>query len=291
MKKYLGFLIAVSVIFLMTVVFTFRISQKLGDYKVKKEQVAESLGIENRMGNAWEWVPYFNPGESKMEEKAELEQKADIYYSSAARDGWIMMAAILSFLVFVGRVYKNSEEYYRIMGMAFLAASCSFLYLGLNSPFMEIEAYLDDFSVAMDLSFISPELGVEGRVYALYQNKSVLDLISFLFMGGNFFVALLILIFSIVFPVLKLLTSFIVFIAPKARYSKGAVLTIEKIGKWSMADVFVSSVFLAYFSFANMNVGVKTGATTLIGLYFFVAFVVFSIFSGYYLKRVVKRNT
>ena len=274
----------------MTVLFTFRISQKLGNYKVKKEQVAESLGIENRMGNAWEWVPYLNPGESKMEEKLELERKADIYYDSAAADGWVLMASIMLFLAIIGLVYKNSEEYNRIMGMAFIAASCSFLYLGLQSPFMEIEAYLDDFSVSMDFSFVEPELGVNGRVYALYQNKSVIDLIGFLYMGGNFFVAILILFFSIVFPVIKLLTSLIVFIAPKSKYSAGAVLTIEKIGKWSMADVFVSAVFLAYFSFANMNVGVKTGATTLIGLYFFVAFVVFSIFSGYYLKRVVKKH-
>ena len=190
MKKYLVFFIGVGVIFLMTLFYTFRISQKLGNYKAKKEQIAESLGIENRMGNAWEWIPYLNPSESKMEEKAELERKADIYYRSAAVDGWVLMASILFFLALMGLVYKNSEEYYRIMGMSFIAASCSFLYLGLQSPFMEIEAYIDDFSVAMDLSFAEPELGVNGRVYALYQNKSVIDLIGFLYMGGNFFVAM-----------------------------------------------------------------------------------------------------
>ena len=62
------------------------------------------------------------------------------------------------------------------------------------------------------------------------------------------------------------------------------------LGKWSMADVFISAMFLAVFSFTNMNEGVDTGSTTLIGMYFFLSFVILSIFSGFVLKKLVQKK-
>jgi Paraquat-inducible protein A len=292
MKKYLALIISSGILLAATFYFTVRITQKLNNYKSKKEEVAEILSIENRMGDAWEWVPvsFLNPGDEKMGKKLELEQKADLYYSSAANDGWMMVASVLGFLVFILIFYRKSQEYRRAMGIAFVISAVAFLYLGLNAPMMEIEAYIDDFGVSMDLSFAKPELGITGRVYALYQMKSVLGVIGFLYTGGNIPVAIIILIFSIVFPALKLFSSLVVFIWPGSKYSKNAILVVEKLGKWSMADVFVAAVFLAFFSFSNMSVGAETGSSALMGLYFFFTFVVFSIFSGYFLKRVVKTS-
>ena len=66
-----------------------------------------------------------------------------------------------------------------------------------------------------------------------------------------------------------------------------SISIINKLGKWSMADVFVSSIFLSVFSFSNMNSGVDTASKTLIGIYFFLAFVVLSIISGVFLKKIV----
>lgn len=292
MKKYISFIIVSGVLLVATLIFTVRITQKLKNYHSKKEQVAELLSIENRMGDAWEWIPvsFLNPGDEKMEQKSELEAKANLYYSSAVKEGWMMLATIASYLCLTLFLYRKSEEYQRAMGMAFIFSALAFLYLGLNAPLMEIEAYVDDFGISMDLSFAQPELGIEGRVYALYQMKSVLGVIGFLYTGGNIPVAIIILIFSIVFPMIKLVSSLVVFIWPGSKYSKNAILVIEKLGKWSMADVFVAAVFLAFFSFSNMSLGVETGSSALIGLYFFVAFVVFSIFSGYFLKRVVIKS-
>ncbi|MFT4600358.1 MAG: hypothetical protein ACI857_000532 [Arenicella sp.] len=292
MKKYISFIIVSGVLLVATLIFTVSITQKLKNYHSKKEQVAELLSIENRMGDAWEWIPvsFLNPGDEKMEQKSELEAKANLYYSSAVKEGWMMLATIASYLCLTLFLYRKSEEYQRAMGMAFIFSALAFLYLGLNAPLMEIEAYVDDFGISMDLSFAQPELGIEGRVYALYQMKSVLGVIGFLYTGGNIPVAIIILIFSIVFPMIKLVSSLVVFIWPGSKYSKNAILVIEKLGKWSMADVFVAAVFLAFFSFSNMSLGVETGSSALIGLYFFVAFVVFSIFSGYFLKRVVIKS-
>ncbi|MCB9222562.1 MAG: paraquat-inducible protein A [Crocinitomicaceae bacterium] len=288
MKKYTLLLVATLIVFATTVVLTFAITSKLNNYKVKKEEIVLLLDAEARLGNLWEWVPFFGPGDEIMENKRELEDKADLYYNSAVKNGVILFSIVVAYLILISLVYGKKEYRNQAIGLSFVMAAMCFLYLGLQSPFLEIQAFKDDVTATLPITDEFEFTGtVEGRVYFLYQNKSVLELIKLLYMGGNYFVAIIILIFSIVFPTVKLLTSSMVFFAPGSRYSKQAVTVIDKLGKWSMADVFVSSVFLAYFSFANMNVGVDTGASTLIGLYFFVAFVVFSIGSGRFLKNTV----
>ena len=173
------------------------------------------------------------------------------------------------------------------IGLSLVIASVCFLYLGLNEPFIEIEAFKDDVSVSGEVFGTEIGAGVEGRVYFFYQNKSVLKLIELLYNGGNFFVAIMIIIFSIVFPAIKLISSFIIFLSPNSNFSKNSTPIIDKIGKWSMADVFVAASWLSYFSFANTEMAIQTGSNTLIGLYFFTAFVIFSMVSGIYLKRTV----
>jgi hypothetical protein len=288
MKKFTLLLVCTLIVFCTTVVLTFTISSKLNNYKSKKEEVVTLLDAQARLGNLWEWVPYFGPGEEIREEKNRLEEKADLYYQSAINNGIALISVVVAYLVLVSLVYSKKPYKNQAIGLSFVVAAICFLYLGLQSPFLEIQAFKDDVTASIPITEDFEFTGkVEGRVYFLYQNKSVLELIKLLYMGGNYFVAVLILIFSVVFPVIKLLSSTMVFFNPGSRYSKQAVTMIDKLGKWSMADVFLSSVFLAYFSFANMNVGVDTGASTLIGLYFFVAFVVFSILSGRFLKNVV----
>jgi hypothetical protein len=187
-----------------------------------------------------------------------------------------------------------------------IIAALSFLYVGLSSPFLEIHAYNKDLTfkipLNVDLSGIDlPYLGnydlgnyeyqldqvFEGRTYYLYQNKSVLELITLLYTGGNYLIAIVLIVFSILFPLIKLISSLGVLIRPKTKQSRKTYDTIKSLGKWSMADVFVSAIFLGVFSFANIGEGIDTGATTLIGTYFYLLFVLFSIGSGKYLKKVI----
>ena len=287
MKKFLPFVISVCIIFALTVVFTIRITQKLHNYKNKKEEVVALLESDARLGNVWEWIPIFSPADSIMEEKLRLEEKADLYYNSAVKDGFILFGAVLLFVLINQLVYRKRLNYHQMNGLALTISGLCFLYLGLQSPFLELEAFKDDFTISAELADYGLSDTIEGRIYFFYQNHNVLELIKLLYTGGNMFVAILLLIFSVVFPAIKLITSVIVFLKPASNYAKNAVSVINKLGKWSMADVFVASIFLAYFSFSNSNFGIDTGATTLIGLYFFVAFVVFSIISGIYLKKTV----
>lgn len=289
MKKLTFLFVTMILVFVATSMFTLRITKNLNRYLEKKMEVAELLDTRNRMGDAWEWVPidFLNPADEKMEKKFELETAANRYYGKAEKEGWIMAGIVLGFILLNYVVYRNTDQKHQAYGLSLVFSALCFLYLGLNSPFLEIEAFMDDFALTADFGIGETELVIDGRVYALYQNKSVLELIKMLYLGGNIVVAILILFFSIIFPIVKLTSSIIVFLAPGAKYSQKAVAVIDKLGKWSMADVMVAAIFLAYFSFANMNVGVETGSSTLIGLHFFTAFVVFSIASGIFLKRTV----
>ena len=287
MKKFAGLFIGMTVVFIATAFFTYRISTKLSHYKEKKIEKVALLDAESRLGNAWEWVPFFNPADEIVEESNDLDRQAHSYYSSATKDGIYLLIIVVGFMIVINLIYKNPDIRSQAIGLSLVIASVSFLYLGLNAPFIELEAFKDDVSISAEIFGSEISHGIEGRIYFFYQNKSVLSLINLLYMGGNYFVAIAIIFFSIVFPIFKLISSFIIFLNPTSKYSKSAVALIDKLGKWSMADVFVAAAWLAYFSFANSEMGIDTGSSTLIGLYFFTTFVVFSIISGIYLKRTV----
>ena len=288
MKKFRLLFILMIPVFLATLFFTARISGKLSKYEENKQEKAELLDAESRLGNAWEWLPsWLSGGDKTMEKSREIDRMAASYYNSAIRDGLILLAIVVGFMIAVNLLYKMPELRQQAIGLSLVIASVSFLYLGLNEPFIEIEAFKDDVNIHGELLGTDINAGVEGRVYFFYQNKSVLKLIQLLYKGGNFFVAIMITIFSIVFPLIKLTTSFIIFLSPGSGFAKRTASIIDKIGKWSMADVFVAATWLAYFSFANTEMAIETGSNTLIGLYFFTAFVIFSLISGIYLKKAV----
>ncbi len=285
MKKYGVLIISFALLFVATVYFTFSITKDLNNYRDKKDQIATELNFEERLLGADSYIYELTGfGESPEDRFIELNSEADRLYSKAAHKG-IYLAIIVSIYVMLNVFFYNKRDHkMQIRGLIMVSSATVFLYLGLQSPFLEMFAY--NYDLEIDLKITS--VVFDGRTYYLYQNKSILQLITMLYNGGNYLVAVCLLLFSIVFPLFKLLSSTIVFLAPHGKYAENAVAVINKIGKWSMADVFVSAIFLAYFSFANMNVGVDTGAVTLIGTYFFLAFVVLSIASGAFLKKVVK---
>ena len=316
MKKFAFLLTSFVLLFSGVVALTFTISAELSAYHAKKMEMAETLNFEERLMNAWEWIPYNTVGQEKVAYWQKLELESTQIYEQALWLGAALAALVLLFTVANLMYYRKREHKLQIYGLTMGFAALSFLYLGLQSPFLEIEAYnkdltfdvpidvdLDDNSVVTAAKYLAgvPDLKLgrfkydynqvfEGRTYYFYQNKSVLELIKLLYTGGNFLVALCLLLASIIFPVTKLLTSLIVFMSPRTNFARRAIPVINSLGKWSMADVFVAAIFLAYFSFANMNVGVDTGATTLIGTYFFLTFVVLSILSGTVFKKLVGKG-
>lgn len=125
-----------------------------------------------------------------------------------------------------------------------------------------------------------------GRTYFYYQNKGISDVISLLWHNSNKPVALAIAVFSVVIPAIKLLFTLLMLILPITELKRLRKFLMF-IAKWSMADVFVVSLFLAFLSFANMSPGVETDASILFGLYYFAGYVFISILLGFLLNKSI----
>jgi hypothetical protein len=285
MKKF-SVLITTTVLLSFSVTFlSTKIVKQLNLYKSNKNEISEVLNFENRILDIGEYIPFLGDGDSKLEEWDMLYKEASIQYELALKYGFVLLVVVLIYTFINYLAYQRTIEKERVLGIVFVFASLSFLYLGLQNPFLEVEAYSKD----LELSALVTKT-FEGRTYYLYQNKSVMELIKLLFSGGNLLVGSCVVLFSIVFPLFKLFASLFVLVFPSTKIAQRSLSIINKLGKWSMADVFISAVFLSVFSFSNMNVGVDTSSNTLIGLYFFLAFVILSIVSGQFLKHVIKHN-
>jgi hypothetical protein len=121
---------------------------------------------------------------------------------------------------------------------------------------------------------IHKEVEYLGDVVLSFESKGVIGSISKLFENGDMVVALVILLFSVLIPLLKTLSMMVVSVFRDTRFAHGIVTFFKMIGKWSMVDVFVVATFLVYLT---VNKGDVSRAEVEVGLYFFLAYVIVSM--------------
>ncbi len=144
---------------------------------------------------------------------------------------------------------------YKIIGFKYLVVtftsiSIVMLVLGVTLPMIDIDARLNDFN----FNILGNQINFDEQVL-YFQSKSILDVTRTLLEGHGIdlkIVGLLILMFSIVFPFIKLILSTLYLYVDKVRHSKLARTVIFYLGKWSMADVFVVAMFMAYIGFYGL---------------------------------------
>ncbi len=78
--------------------------------------------------------------------------------------------------------------------------------------------------------------------------RSILNTVRDLFNKDYFVVAGAIFLFSILIPVIKGLLLIYIFFSKNSTRRKSIFTFIKSIGKWSMCDVFIVAIFLAYLS-------------------------------------------
>jgi len=121
---------------------------------------------------------------------------------------------------------------------------------------------------------IHKEVEYIGDIVLSFESKGVIGSIVKLFDGGDIVVALVILLFSVVVPVLKVLSLLFISLFMESQFAHKIVKFFKMIGKWSMVDVFVVAVFLVYLT---ANKGDVSRAQVEVGLYFFLAYVIVSM--------------
>lgn len=141
------------------------------------------------------------------------------------------------------------------------------------------------------LNMVSSLLGLnslKGEVEVLQKTRSIWGTVTELYTTGNGLVAALVMLFSVVIPALKLS----LMLAQQCVSSIGLKLRVNALvnalAKWSMADVFVVALiitFMAGNASGGMGEMLKTQAQFENGFYFFTAYCILSILSGYLVRR------
>lgn len=127
-----------------------------------------------------------------------------------------------------------------------------------------------------------------GQIDLYEATQSIIQTIDNLFLNENYLVAWLILLFSVVVPVLKTVMLLLVLLVKQQQWRKPMFNFVSVIGKWSMADVFVVSIFMAYLA-SKSNQAIS--ATLHEGFYYFSAYCVLSILGTQLIDLPAKKNT
>ncbi len=128
---------------------------------------------------------------------------------------------------------------------------------------------------------ISPVLPFLGKVPIYHQTRSILGTIGNLYDTGNLLVAGLILLFSVIVPFAKGLSLLYVLAFTRAPFRMPIYRFVALIGKWSMADVFVMGILLAY-----LAAGAAEGLTAVLheGFWYFLGYCLLSVASAQFMQ-------
>jgi len=276
-------------------------------YKKAKEDLAESLSYKNRFLDKEEWqqvesdinnvdyssgglkiiLPFGSSTAQKKAYEAQLEKVEATENTIQSKAIYVLMLILAYILVMLGLYFMAKPPF--LILIATISVSIICLHAGLFTPMLEIGAIERDFNLGdipiqkevMGFSIdVTVQKKFEGDIYFYYQSKSIAELIKLLFHQNNLLVGFCILIFSVVFPLIKtFLMCFFVFKPEiiKKKWFKGFVLNLSK---WSMADVFVVAMFLGFLAFENLQAGVDTYSNISMGLYFFLSYCILSISSS-----------
>ena len=208
----------------------------------------------------------------------------------------VLASAALAFLLFLtaGPVLGRSAA------MLLLLFCVVLLLGGLLTPMLEVEAKISQLRV----TFLGTPI-VFGDQVLYFQSKSVLEVFRVLINQGRpdmWIVGVLVLMFSVVFPAVKISTLSFCLLKPSLLRNRLARFIVLESSKWSMADVMALAIFMAYVAFNglisnSMSGLLATGADVTIptdsskilpGYYLFVAFCLASLLLSAKLQRGLK---
>jgi hypothetical protein len=144
------------------------------------------------------------------------------------------------FIVFFKEIKKH--ELIVLIAMTFV-----FLGIGVLLPMIEIDARISE----LNFSLLGEPVTFGNQVL-YYKSKSILEVVELMIFQGRIdllAVGVLVLLFSVIFPVFKLICSVFYLINEKLKQNRFVLFMIFKSGKWSMADVMVIAIFMAYIGF------------------------------------------
>jgi hypothetical protein len=206
----------------------------------------------------------------------------------------IILSVILFALLGFGRQPLAPSQY-----ILLVLSLVMLLIAGVTTPMIDMEAKITEMSFVL----MGHPVHFENQVL-YFQSKSILDVFWIMITHADIqmkLVGVLLITFSIVFPLLKIISS-LGYYYNYHRSKENPVIRffVLKSGKWSMADVMVVAIFMAYIGFNGIIssqfgqlskasqelVIVTTNGTSLQpGYYLFVTYAVLALFFSGFLDR------
>jgi hypothetical protein len=220
--------------------------------------------------------------------------------SRTARNAAIILA--MAALAFALMLIKRSPIL-RSETMVLALVCAVLLWAGLRNPMIDIDARI----VRLSFQLTGEPIEFTNQVL-FFQSKSIIDVVQLLLetrKPGMVTVGLMVLAFSVIFPVAKLVASALYCYRVRGLQESAFVKFFAlKSGKWSMADVLVVALFMAYIGFdgvistqlnqlreaaVGMDVLTTNNTTLEPGFFLFLGFCVAGLLLGQALERSSKQ--
>ncbi len=189
--------------------------------------------------------------------------------------------------------------------------SIIFLMPGLSQPLMTIEAKIDKkemIDMGADLlikpgqrsGFIQDmveslvkQMNVEGEVTVFTSTRSLAATMRELISNGHLLVGVLIGLFGLVIPLIKIVLVVWSFLTRSTTRQKSLLKVSGLLGKWSMSDVFLMAVLVSFFAInANEYADdvLQMQAELHAGFYYFATYCLLAILANQLMERQMARN-
>jgi len=193
------------------------------------------------------------------------------------------------FLVIILLLIFNPFRTREVM-LLYVLIALVFLILGLLLPMINIDARI----TSMDFKLLGQNIAFHDQVL-YYKSKSILEMAKIMLSQGQvkiILVGILVLVFSVLFPLAKIFSSIWVLFNEKIIQNKMVHFIVLKSGKWSMSDVLVVAIFMSYIGFTGivssqlaqlekmthrLHILTTNNSELQSGFFFFLAFVIVSL--------------
>lgn len=205
--------------------------------------------------------------------------------------GIVALISVCVLYVLMSSILTN-KDFLLLTGLCFML-----LLAGLMLPMIEIDARITE----MKFTLIGEPVTFKDQVL-YYKSKSILQVVKVMITQSRvdlLLVGFLVFLFSVLFPVSKLISSLLFIHSQQFKDNKFIRFMVFKTGKWSMADVMVIAIFMSYIGFSgiiteqlkqievitlNMEVLTTNKSSLMTGFYFFTGFALLSLLISHKLQ-------
>lgn len=239
----------------------------------------------------------------QVNNKAAFQKKAASSIAALVHETYLYAFGMLACVLMVLGIWwiiRNDRSLHTTLYIMSVLLALILLLVGLTTTMIEVDARIK----TLNFHLMGENISFHNQVL-FFQSKSILDVVGILLKTGQYdstIVGILILCFSILFPITKLLSTGI-YLLSKKNWARNKYIKYFafKSGKWSMADVMVVAILMTYIGFngilesqlADLNIhndivtSITTNNTSLqAGYIVFTGFVIYGLILSQILKKI-----